>query len=159
MSGVTAARAPMDHDLKCWPDPFAEVKAGNKKFEWRYNDRDYAEGDRVTLYEYDPDIYDQVISGGETEERATAAAYTGEKLGPFEIGFVLTDGFEMPPGYCVFSLRSSRGTGGALPEGCPELVCWDSKARKVIEVPRGWPCGDHLELLALRSSSTTGEGT
>lgn len=50
------------HELKCWPQYFAAVRRGEKNFEIRLNDRDFAVGDTLLLQEYDP----------------AAGAYTGQ---------------------------------------------------------------------------------
>jgi hypothetical protein len=42
------------HYLKTWPEPFTAILDGNKLFEIRKNDRDYAVGDLLVLQEYDP---------------------------------------------------------------------------------------------------------
>lgn len=42
------------HDLKIYPEYFAEVIVGNKPFEIRKNDRNFKTGDLVVLHEYDP---------------------------------------------------------------------------------------------------------
>lgn len=42
------------HDLKCWPEPFRAVVAGAKRHEFRFDDRGYAMGDVLYLYEWDP---------------------------------------------------------------------------------------------------------
>lgn len=41
------------HNLKCDPEPFAAVKAGDKTHEVRVNDRNYRVGDVLRLNEYD----------------------------------------------------------------------------------------------------------
>lgn len=43
------------HMLKCWPTPFAAVRAHLKEFEIRFNDREFTVGDEVVLQEWDPD--------------------------------------------------------------------------------------------------------
>lgn len=45
----------MVHLLKCWPEFFALVFSGVKKFEVRKNDRNYQEGDVLVLREWDPE--------------------------------------------------------------------------------------------------------
>ena len=45
----------MIHQLKIWPKYFEEVASGQKNFEIRYNDRDFAEGDYLALNEYSGD--------------------------------------------------------------------------------------------------------
>jgi len=45
----------MNHKLKIWPKYYAEVSKRNKNFEIRKNDRNFKEGDTVTLQEFDPE--------------------------------------------------------------------------------------------------------
>lgn len=54
------------HALKCWPKPFAAIRAGLKTFELRHNDRDFAVGDLIELREFDPETGDYT---GQTETR------------------------------------------------------------------------------------------
>ena len=42
----------MTHELKTWPEFFGPVWTGEKKFEIRKNDRDFAPGDTLLLREY-----------------------------------------------------------------------------------------------------------
>lgn len=44
---------PRVHHLKTDPEPFAEVKAGKKRYEVRRFDRDFRVGDRLVLTEFD----------------------------------------------------------------------------------------------------------
>lgn len=41
------------HDLKVWPEFFADLWSKRKTFEVRVNDRAFQAGDRVRLWEYD----------------------------------------------------------------------------------------------------------
>src|SRR5690348_13292378 len=41
------------HVLKVWPDFYAAIASGRKTFEIRKDDRDFAEGDRLLLREWD----------------------------------------------------------------------------------------------------------
>ena len=43
------------HQIKCINPFYNEVAAGIKTFEVRYNDRNYNVGEKVVLYEYDPE--------------------------------------------------------------------------------------------------------
>jgi len=43
------------HELKIWPDFFAQVISGVKPFEVRRNDREFKTGDVLKLCEWDPD--------------------------------------------------------------------------------------------------------
>lgn len=77
------------HVLKCWPEPFAALRAGEKLHEVRHDDRGFQVGDFIELREWDP--------------RAT---YTGRAL-TFRIGY-LSRGPEwgIPVGLVVFTLLS-----------------------------------------------------
>ena len=44
-----------EHQLKCWPKFFKAVTSGKKKFEIRYDDRDFRERDILHLREWDPE--------------------------------------------------------------------------------------------------------
>jgi hypothetical protein len=48
------ARAPIVHELKCWPVFFDATYRGEKSFELRKNDRDYRAGDMIILRRYNP---------------------------------------------------------------------------------------------------------
>lgn len=76
------------HTIKCVQPYFDEVRSGNKVFEVRFNDRDYKQGDSVTLRLYD------------TERKLTL----DEKIHA-EIGYVLTDFEGLKEGWCAFSLK------------------------------------------------------
>jgi predicted transcriptional regulator len=45
----------MTHELKIWPQHFAAVVSGVKKYEVRRNDRVYKVGDEIHLREWDPE--------------------------------------------------------------------------------------------------------
>lgn len=47
----------MTHELKILPLYYEEVKAGNKNFELRKNDRDYMKGDTIRLRAWDGEKY------------------------------------------------------------------------------------------------------
>src|SRR5688572_25476747 len=44
------------HDLKVWPEHFHDLAVGVKTYELRRADRDYQEGDRLLLREWDPAV-------------------------------------------------------------------------------------------------------
>lgn len=50
----TGGKPMKKHDLKCWPDMFAAIRASTKTFELRKNDRDYQVGDVLNLQEFEP---------------------------------------------------------------------------------------------------------
>lgn len=89
---VRAPREPIEHELKCWPEPFAAMKSGAKGFEYRRADRDYRVGDKLRLREWRP-------SGAE-------GSYTGDEC-VRTITFVLPGGlFGVPEGFCVMSVAA-----------------------------------------------------
>lgn len=53
-SSSSGSRIARQHDLKTWPEFFADLLAGRKPFELRKNDRDFQVGDDLYLHEYDP---------------------------------------------------------------------------------------------------------
>lgn len=92
-------RAPMTHDLKCWPGPFQAVLDGCKPFEWRKADRDYRVGDTLRLREWQPlDPANGVgwATAGHYTGRATAATVTYILHGP---------GYGIPDGYCIMGIK------------------------------------------------------
>lgn len=80
-------RKPVTHELKTWEEYFEEVRNGNKKFEMRYNDRDFHQGDIVILKEWIPG-----------EEK-----FTGREMA-FEIGYVLDFFQGLRKGWVVFDI-------------------------------------------------------
>lgn len=78
----------MTHALKTWPEYYAEVEAGRKKFEVRKSDRPFAVGDRLILQEFDP----------------KSKRYTGKECS-FTITYILHGpGMGIYKDYCVMSL-------------------------------------------------------
>lgn len=86
------ATKPQLHTIKTWPEPFQAVMSGRKRFEFRRDDRGFAEGDTVRLVEWDPSASD---------------AETGLCI-EARIGYVLRGGFGVPDGFVVFSLHDVR---------------------------------------------------
>jgi hypothetical protein len=81
-------RPPITHDLKTWPGPFADLKAGRKPFEFRFNDRDFREGDTLRLREWEPRF----------------EAYTGDEL-TRDVGYILRGGqYGLPPGFVIMAV-------------------------------------------------------
>ena len=73
------------HNLKIWRKYFDAVKNGSKKFEIRFDDRGYSEGDFIVLHEWSDALQD----------------YSGETIQK-RIGFIT--GYEQQEGFVVFSL-------------------------------------------------------
>lgn len=57
-SSITVGtRAPVVHDLKCWPQFFEAIAAGRKRHDLRRTcDRDFRVRDRLRLREFDPQV-------------------------------------------------------------------------------------------------------
>lgn len=81
---ATQPRQPIGHVLKCWPQQFNDIMVGEKHFEIRKDDRDFARGDLVVLVEFDPE----------------AKQHTGRSM-TRTIGY-LGRGAPYPAGYCAF---------------------------------------------------------
>jgi Domain of unknown function (DUF3850) len=76
------------HHLKTHPEPFGAILDGDKNFEFRKNDRDFAEADLLVLQEYDP----------------AEKTYTGRTISA-RVGYILrAPYFGVPKGYVCFSL-------------------------------------------------------
>lgn len=54
---LVTERGPIEHDLKCEPEPFAATMRGDKRHEVRVDDRDYRVGDTLYLREWSSDCY------------------------------------------------------------------------------------------------------
>ncbi len=76
----------MTHALKTWPEFFKRVENGQKPFELRKNDRDYKEGDKVLLQEFDHNT--GKYTGKELERRITYVLFNAEKFG-LKKGYVI----------------------------------------------------------------------
>lgn len=82
----------MIHELKTWPEPYDEIVAGTKTFEYRRNDdRHFRQGDLLILKEWDP----------------VAKEYTGREA-TARIGFVVCGydaiNYGIPEDYAVLSI-------------------------------------------------------
>lgn len=75
-----------DNNIKIQSEYFEAVLRGEKRAEWRKNDRDYKEGDIYTLNEVGAD---RRLTGRSVQIRITHVVYGGK--------------FEMPKDYCMFS--------------------------------------------------------
>ena len=76
-----------EHNIKLTQPYFSDVVDGSKKFEYRFNDRDYQVGDIVKLWEW------------------TGEEYTGFYI-TVTIDYILEGGqFSIPEGYCIFSIK------------------------------------------------------
>ena len=78
------------HKLKTWPGPFNAMWIGQKRFEFRNDDRNFQEGDQLLLQEWDP--VDEEYSG-----REISALITYVSRGP---------AWGIPVGFAVLSLKN-----------------------------------------------------
>jgi len=81
------------HELKTWPQYFAAVRSGKKRFEIRRNDRDFSVGDILVLREFDPD---SDAYTGQIEERQITFLLSEEDYGVIH-GFVAIGFGEVMP--------------------------------------------------------------
>ncbi len=77
------------HHIKCWPIYYESLRSGIKNFEVRKDDRNYKEGDKLVIGEYDPE----------------KCNYSGSYIIK-EITYKLNGGnFGILPGYCVLGIK------------------------------------------------------
>lgn len=91
-----------EHTLKVWPSVFAALLDGSKTFEFRKNDRDFAVGDELALYEWDPT---KEPSGFTSEYDRKYVPRTGRSMRA-RVTYIAHGGrFGIPEGYCVMSIQ------------------------------------------------------
>lgn len=78
----------MIHELKTKPEPFNAVVSGQKTFEFRRFDRQFAVGDNLLLREYLVDKKE----------------YTGRSIS-VNVTYILSSGYGIPSGYCIMSIH------------------------------------------------------
>ncbi len=83
------------HELKTWPTFFEAVLRGDKAFEWRKYDRDFAVGDELVLKEWCP------LDGA--SHSSPLLGYTDRSI-TARITYILTS-FGVPEGYCVLGIQ------------------------------------------------------
>jgi len=84
------------HDLKCWPEPFRAVLSGKKRHEFRLDDRGFAVGDVLYLFEWDPTPKRPGVSVGFTNFfTVVRVTYLGR-------------GFGIPDGYVCMSVKAAE---------------------------------------------------
>jgi hypothetical protein len=139
-----------EHELKTWPEYFAEVRAGRKAFEIRQNDRGFAVGDTLILREWDPE------NGG----------YTGN-VEVRRVTYMVQGRWEIPPGVCVMSLAPLRAPAPPPSTG-DDLLSFIRREREkwrsgpkaafgLLSAPEMVELFDHLEHLASAPPSTGDE--
>ena len=91
-----------EHELKCWPEPFAAVLDGSKSHEVRKFDRDYKVGDVLVLREWRRDLPGPGGAAGNFTGRAIRVGIT----------HVTPPGqFHLPPDVGVLSITPLDGKG------------------------------------------------
>jgi hypothetical protein len=84
------------HDLKCWPSHYEKVLSGEKPFEVRKNDRDFAVGDMLRLREWDPTPRNSYV--------ATPMGYTKRETMRTVTSVLSGTEWGLAEGYCVLGL-------------------------------------------------------
>jgi hypothetical protein len=90
----------MNHELKCWPEPFQAIVDGRKLFEIRKDDRGYAVGDVLLLREYDVMELARNLNGPIVTD-----GYSGRSLRA-EVTYKVAGGsWGLPSDLCVLGIR------------------------------------------------------
>lgn len=80
------------HELKTWPEFFQAILDGKKRHEIRINDRGFAVGDELALFEYEP-------------EKPDGEKYTG-RVHSVRVTYITHGGnWGLPVNVCVMSIE------------------------------------------------------
>lgn len=83
---------PITHELKIHPEPFQAVSKGLKTWEYRFNNRNFRQGDKLKLNEFDPE----------------KMAYTGSFI-EVRVMYLLEGGqYDIPENYVIMSIKKIR---------------------------------------------------
>ena len=88
-----------EHILKIWPNAFAAVKDGTKRFEWRLDDRGFEVGDVLVLREWDPTERRFVDSCG---RHSQYFEYSELRV---RVTYIARGMHGIPPNYCIMSIE------------------------------------------------------
>jgi hypothetical protein len=80
------------HELKTWPEQYAALRDGSKKFELREDDRGFQVGDLLILREWVPET----------------ATYSGSLTAQFVTYILRGPAFGLPAGKVIMSLSDER---------------------------------------------------
>jgi glycine cleavage system aminomethyltransferase T len=89
-----------EHILKTWPNAFAAVKDGRKRFEYRCDDRGFEVGDVLVLREWDP--VGGVTNSGDYVWRCWAESKFNDLR--VRVTYIARGAFGIPQDYCVMSI-------------------------------------------------------
>lgn len=81
-----------EHKLKTWPEFFERIIRGDKRAEFRLDDRGFAKGDVLTLQEWSPNNL----------------RYSGRKVSVVISDIVRGPHFGIPDGYCMMSFKRAK---------------------------------------------------
>jgi len=91
---IARRRQGRQHELKCWPEFFREIRVGMKRFELRRNDRNFQVGDVLYLREWDP----------------STSKYSGHEC-LVDVMYIIDDStpcavsdMGLQPGFCIMSI-------------------------------------------------------
>ncbi|GED14838.1 ASCH/PUA domain-containing protein [Aneurinibacillus migulanus] len=101
------------HFLKTWPEYFQAVFDGNKAFEIRKNDRNFAVGDWVVLKEWCPE----------------KQAYTDREVAA-EIMYMTN--YEQKDGYVVLSIKPTKERAKAMPKWVLDIARKNGLSKQTV---------------------------
>jgi hypothetical protein len=95
-----------EHELKAWPEPFAAVLTGAKRYEIRRADRDFKVGDVLWLREWQPERAGSYkVVGTAATWVARPAHYTGRDIRCRVTYMTHAGQWGVPQGLCVMSIE------------------------------------------------------
>lgn len=91
-----------EHILKTWSNAWDAVKRGDKRFEWRKDDRGFEVGDVLVLREWNPakQKFVMTIPKGKMPHEA-ATEHNDLRM---VVTYILRGSFNVPENYCVMSI-------------------------------------------------------
>lgn len=104
------SKSPRVHILKCWPESFRALVAGDKRHEVRKDDRGYMVGDYLLLQEFDPEGVADCDDGEWEWARPVTDSnrYTGETAW-FRVTYKTPGGsWGLPADVCVLSVKACK---------------------------------------------------
>lgn len=133
----------MEHELKCWPEPFLATSAGIKRHEVRKNDRNYEVVDVLILQEFDPP--ENIYSGRSLRVRVTYISKGGD--------------FGLPEDMVVMSVTKSPEPFERLSfvtSGPSVIALTDAEQKQADQEIVEWRCSFHK--LKQEMTSIYGDG-